>query len=176
MFGEYVDAARLALTCQTCGEVWAASVPLLAPIAPAMALVIVAATVLLLVKHGKIAIANPFAPVGQWVKGWPGIRTLVRRSEERVMRKERSEERADELEDELVEFIESKRAATLWTDLECDVEYLRLSRRFPIFKRAVDNTLGARKAIADERVKLKEKATKGGARREITCTVRTKTA
>ena len=52
-----------------------------------------------------------------------------------------------------LDFIESKRTAELWTDLECDIEYTRLSRRFPIFKNAVDNPKGARKAIAEERAR-----------------------
>lgn len=145
--GSYVDPSRIAVTCTSCADLFYAYAPNMY-VAGVWTITLGAMlSMIFLSRHSNWAIATPAVSVGQWTRKFPPFKWWVNRMKERAMRKERFEVREEEMTEEIVEFIESKRSAELWSDLECDIEYTRLKSRYPVLSYAIDNPKAAREAV-----------------------------
>lgn len=147
-----LDPAKVALTCANCAVVYNVVLNHLYTVVGVAVLIVLCTCMLLFSQHSTIAIATPMVTIGQWFRRGRGspLRWYFARRERAMAKADRFQERSDELAEEICEWIESQRTAELWTDEECDVEYVRLKSRFPIFKYAVDNPGRAIEAIREE--------------------------
>lgn len=148
-----LDPARLAVSCAACAIVIEAvreHVLLAVGIGGAVMFVIF---MLLFSQHSTVAIATPMVSIGQWLQHgrWSPLRWYFERRERAMQEKDLLTETSAELIEELVDFIESQRASTLWTDVQCDVAYNKLRKSFPIFRHAIDNP-SAVKAVMNEEI------------------------
>lgn len=130
MFEDYLsttDAARVTQALTTVTDTYTSSIPYISPFGPALVFVCGMALLYMMLKY-KDALTKPFS------SAWMGFKSYFGGNK---MDKEREREQDEEFIEEIVEFVESKVSAEVWTRTDADRYYYKQAKIFPVLRFAV---------------------------------------